>query len=319
MSSAPLVNPSWANSPAWRGIKQIDIDRLDGFLAFMRDPRSFESGTPLSEFTIVQYWSRVRRAMLDGDLTRFLDKPGKNSARATRRQAIAMWALFIGGPEGERLKKKIQGMKDAAKRKGPRGGRAPREDKVALDEDAWRSLRQRAEQDKDAKAVAVQILCRSSLRIGDVLRIAREAVQVGLQTGDLKVVMKGQHTVAFPAAPIRTQLERLLQFRDWDAVQDLLGGTYWSATKQVSRRLKYYAWELGIPGVHPHLLRHCALTYLAHGTGTSTAQALAGHASPVTTAKYTRRPPSTKVLGEAMMRVMGEDEDARKTEDAGSG
>ena len=120
-------------------------------------------------------------------------------------------------------------------------------------------------------------------------------------------MLKGRHTISFPVEPIRAQLERLLTFEEWDTVQDLLGGSYWAATRRVSRRLKYYAEELGIVDVYPHRLRHTVLTYLAHGTGTAAAQALAGHSSPETTARYTKRPPSTKTLGDAMMRVLGEE------------
>ncbi len=70
----------------------------------------------------------------------------------------------------------------------------------------------------------------------------------------------------------------------------------------VHRRLKEIGQDVGVPGLAPHVLRHtCATAVLEAGADLRAIQELLGHASPDTTAIYTRVRPAR--LAEAVGRL----------------
>lgn len=307
----PLISPDWAKKPRWQTLSQRRVDQLNRFLRYLK-----KQG--YTDASIQSYWTRVRQGILQGNLMAILGDERTPAATVnSARYALERWVDFResentpeGSEEAKLLRNAIDSWARNRKKKRRRGGHG-REEKivrVGISTDHWRRLRTQVDQDDSPEGLFLQILLRCGLRVGDILRIPRDAVVEGLRTGEMQLKLKGNKIYPYPATPFTTQFEKLMLIGDeWEIMQDLVGGSYYTAVKRIHALLKVNAAELGITdNVYPHRIRHTVITEFADRYGIKVAQQIAGHESSRTTERYTRRPRPTNVIGAAMNELLEE-------------
>jgi len=99
-------------------------------------------------------------------------------------------------------------------------------------------------------------------RSGDILRMKRTEMEAALSSGKLIYEGKGRKQLEFSAAPIRPQLEALVEFEDWERVRDLIStsGNPKIASKKVWRAARRTAHKVGVFKMNPHRYRHTFAT-----------------------------------------------------------
>lgn len=300
-----FYNPGWYSHGNWRRRLTIEeAEQLDQFLLYLHSRTPDRE--PYSSHTAWNYWCYMRQAMtVYEDLTDLVVEASNPGVEAVARHALAAWADFVGGEEGEELVQFLKDWKAEKEEPRPRGGRRAQNVRPGLRQEDLRRLRKRADEDADPTAIVLGILTRTGLRVGDVLRIEREAVLEGLPVGEMLIRLKGGKVVLYPVRPIRAQLEALLDLdHRWRKVQEHFGsGTYRAATGQLSKRLREYTLELGIRDVYLHRIRASVITAVANTSGLREAQAIAAHSRIATTERYLQGPPPTDVQEEALMKI----------------
>lgn len=319
---APRYVPAhWEHHPKWASLTREDRARLQGFERFLRETKKF------MEWTVLKYWREMRRVLavrrrvrLEMDrwdppglpqleMLYYLEEAPSEAAATNARVALKHWAVFVGGDEQKTLDRRLKhwvdhNNKNYAKRAPP----------VGLSTEDWKRLRSRAAEENDPPAVVVQFVLKTGMRIGDVLKIRREQLDLALRDlargyDRMVLMVKGNKEHGFPVRPFEKYLCALLAFPGtWRTVHELLhGGGYWAAHKQVAMRLKTYATELEISGVYLHRIRHTVITEIYENKGIKDAQDLAAHESPVTTEKYIRRLKGTDQLSADLMDFYGDE------------
>ncbi len=144
----------------------------------------------------------------------------------------------------------------------------------------------------------LETLFSTGMRIGELVALNREQVQLGPHTEDLEVVIVGKgnkpRTVYFSARAV-TWLRRYLATRD-DTFHPLFinystqkGATRRLSARSIENMVKRYALAAGLPDdTTPHVLRHSfATNLLAEGVDTRVVQEFLGHSSITATQIYT--------------------------------
>ena len=137
-----------------------------------------------------------------------------------------------------------------------------------------------------------ELLYSSGLRLAEVVALERQ--QVGPGQTLLRVLGKGNKEREVPVGKAaRRALEAWLPQRDALAAEGETAlfvsrrGTRLGA-RSVQQRLRRHATALGLPRVHPHMLRHAFASHLLESSGDLRAvQQLLGHADITTTQVYT--------------------------------
>ena len=147
-------------------------------------------------------------------------------------------------------------------------------EKEALTKEEWLTLIDEIDSadyiSEPVRSVLGMMACRG-FRRGDVLRLRRVDISKGLNQGILTYEAKGRRRLSFPINDHwGSYLETLVETK-FDRVCDAVapgsesGSSHDSAGSAVSRALEICAAEVGLEGVHPHLLRKTYATqfYLA--------------------------------------------------------
>lgn len=138
----------------------------------------------------------------------------------------------------------------------------------------------------------VGLMIQTGLRISEVL--ALKVNQIDTEQRKIKVLGKGKklRTVSF-TSDILTLLEAYIDVRNTLDIKDtdilFLSRNGRKMNRQnVGENLKKYCDRAGIEkNIHPHCLRHTALTQMGEsGLSVAKVQAIAGHTSPTTTSRY---------------------------------
>ncbi|MGM0412560.1 MAG: tyrosine recombinase XerC [Pseudomonadota bacterium] len=137
-----------------------------------------------------------------------------------------------------------------------------------------------------------ELLYSSGLRLAEVVALDRG--QVGADQTVLRVLGKGNKEREVPVGrAARRALAAWLPHRDALAAEDeaaLFVGRRGRrlGARSVQQRLRRHATALGLPRVHPHMLRHAFASHLLESSGDLRAvQQLLGHADITTTQVYT--------------------------------
>ena len=226
-----------------------------------------------TEMSIYKHWSTVRRGVGLGNPLTLLEAVGPDGKARTQamlrqaRFALERWAEFLAATGnadvGELVTTHVAVWVKAQKKAG-RGGRGRQRKvvKVGMPTAQWRALRAHVHETKSgAVAVVVQIMLRTGLRISDIMKIQRRAVEEGLRGGEMRLFLKGEKDYPYSIVPIQAQLEELLTYKDWDQVYQLVTrGNVVAGGQAVRRRLKEWAAEIGIEDVYPHKIRRTTIT-----------------------------------------------------------
>lgn len=206
-------------------------------------------------------------------------------AAASSLDAFDRWVLALGfAPARER--KLVPDTKQEA---------------TAFTDDDWARLAYVLAQDIRAEARCLEVQLVTGLRVGDALRIRRDALARALQTGEpLVVATKGGKTRVVPIASAQDVWERL--FRAWvpgtgetmalwicpTGKRGEMAG--FGAYRAVHRHLQKLTRELGLQGrTHPHRFRRTVAENALHETkDIHVVQQLLGHSNLQTTEKYVR-------------------------------
>jgi len=172
----------------------------------------------------------------------------------------------------------------------------PVDDCIALIEEEWPAPRAREEKALRDRAL-VELLYGAGLRVGEVAGL--DVRDVDLHRGDVRVRGKGgkERVVPLPAAT-RDALGSYLAIRRspgllaqplFTALRPRRDGPRRLGVRDMRRILRARARRAGVSGrVHPHRMRHSYATHLLDmGADLREIQELLGHASLVTTEKYT--------------------------------
>lgn len=166
-------------------------------------------------------------------------------------------------------------------------------------EEGVRSLR-------DPDRAVLQLLTRTALRVGDLLRLTRDAVDEGRTTGALPVATKGARTIQYPYRLLRGPLERLRR-ASWGILWESLSTSQRGADRRVRHLVHRVARDVGLEdknrSIHPHVLRHTMAIHAQEATGDlHLVSLLLGHGSTSTTELYLRGRP-VQDLARALDRV----------------
>jgi len=292
-----MIVKGWEERRKWRKLSPERKHQLNVFLEYL-------GRQALMQWTVYKYFRQVRLGLAEGDL--FYNLKRKKISASTRNDAacaLVYWADFVGGDEAKKIRDFVYAWKTSRRRRQV----PPKEPRIGLSTEQWVELRYMADGDDSPEGLVLQLLLRSGLRIGDVLRIPSETIVDGLDVGEMVLVLKRGKRYPYPVGPFREQLEQLLEYEEWEIIQDLLGsGGYHSAVKAVNKRLKEYGEELDIARLNTHRLRHTAITEIGEREGIRFAMQCAGHDHQSTTEGYMRRPMPTRVVGDALQRVLDE-------------
>lgn len=213
-----------------------------------------------SPATAEQYAKHVRLAYeAGGPFERLVDVDLSPKTLQLTKAALKAWALFQGDSEllGELNKVRLP---PAIRQK----------EDVPLTMPEWTKLRREIDEKatylKDPMRAVLGLLTCRGFRCGDVLRIKRKEVVTGLRKGVLDYEGKGRKRIKWTVADYwRGYLEVLVDYKDWERVEDLIcpksppGKTRReSSGKAITRALEKCASNIGVDveDIHPHLLRH---------------------------------------------------------------
>ena len=195
--------------------------------------------------------------------------PWSRSSRAALRSAVAAYWRFV---------ERFDGPASAV--------RVPKQRRMrckALEEDAAAILVDAARARKDRKGLAVLLGLYAGLRVNEVATLRWSDIEAGWVT----LIGKQDRQRSLPLHPhLAEALTSHDQTAEW-VFPGRFGGpqnptTVWGWVREVST-------AAGLPPIPTHVLRHTALATALDATGDlRTVQELAGHASPETTAGYTR-------------------------------
>lgn len=137
----------------------------------------------------------------------------------------------------------------------------------------------------------LELLYATGLRVSELVKLTK--ANINLQEGFVQCTGKGNKTRLVPVGkPACRAVQAYLEARGDDARQRWLFLNH--SQKPMTRinfwmRIKHYALEAGITkDVFPHILRHSFATHLLlHGADLRVVQEMLGHASIITTQKYT--------------------------------
>ncbi|WP_322797983.1 tyrosine-type recombinase/integrase [Thermoflexus sp.] len=139
------------------------------------------------------------------------------------------------------------------------------------------------------------LLASAGLRVGEVVALRVQDVQLAPRSGWVMVRGKGEKARRVPlGAEARGALQAYLMTRPEMGSDALFIGRRGPLTASgVWQVVKKYARKAGLGGVHPHMLRHTFATRLLREAGVDlvTVSELLGHESLNTTARYTRPAP----------------------------
>jgi integrase len=203
--------------------------------------------------------------------------------------ALRAWAKFSGDAE---LAAKLSDLRLPPARR--RGSKEP------LTAQDWKSCIRHIQTSPMHEALrhVLLIMAKRGLRSGDVLRIRRAEAAKALATGKLTYEGKGRKLITIAAAPIREELEALVELslpmgRKWVQVRDLVTSSENPrvASNRVWRTSRRMAKAAGVDDVNPHRYRHTfAKHYLDRLAGDPNAivklQRYMGWESMATAARY---------------------------------
>lgn len=168
--------------------------------------------------------------------------------------------------------------------------------KLPLELEDWRRVvrhLQSCKMKNEAMRHVLLIMALRGFRSGDVLRMRRTELARSLDTGKLVYEGKGRKRIEVAVAPIRPQIEGLLEFKGWERVGNLLGTSAIKKviSKKVWRAARRTAKKIGIFEMNPHRYRHTfATNYLKQLQGDPNAiiklQKYMGWESMATAARY---------------------------------
>lgn len=180
-------------------------------------------------------------------------KLAPNSLR-TNLAALRAWALFT---EDTKLTKRLSDIRLPP----ARNVRV----KLPLEVVEWKKVIRHIQTCKMRNEAMRQVLLLMAIRgfrSGDVLRMQRRDVEAALSSGKLIYEGKGRKRLEFSAAPIRPQLEALMEFEGWDEIRDLISTSSNPdiARKKVWRAARRTAHKVGVFKMNPHRYRHTFAT-----------------------------------------------------------
>jgi integrase len=131
------------------------------------------------------------------------------------------------------------------------------------------------------------LLMLSGLRIGDLLGISRERVQIVLNEGEVVISEKGGHERLWAPDDGAYGALRNLLAHNWSVLQDLWAANWKTAQNRVRKLLAELCAIAGVSYANPHRFRHSFATALAEqGTSLPYIQMMMGHADARTTSTY---------------------------------
>jgi integrase len=130
-----------------------------------------------------------------------------------------------------------------------------------------------------------------ALRVSEMLNLSRADVQAAVETGQLRLLRKGNEEHIIPCGPSVTLLKPLLAHPfPWATLGELMRGKATGST----RRNKFWRWVKGVGvnvqlNIHPHTFRHiCATRLYANGVDIRSIQEFLNHKDIKTTMRYLR-------------------------------
>jgi integrase len=145
---------------------------------------------------------------------------------------------------------------------------------------------------RDAAIIAV--LLYAGPRVEECARLDVEDIAITARTGEIRLLGKGDevHTVPLPA-PAREPLAAWLRERGNQPGPLWIGQRGWLTISGITQVVLAVGEDAGVDGLRPHRLRHTYATRLRQGgADVAQVQALLGHASLDTAARYFRAGPA---------------------------
>lgn len=141
---------------------------------------------------------------------------------------------------------------------------------------------------RDAAIIAV--LLYTGARAEECARLDLDDLAITARTGTIRLHGKGDEVRQVPVpAPARDRLTAWLRHRGTDPGPLWTGQRGWLTTSGITQVVLAVGADAGLPGLRPHRLRHTYATRLRQGgADPAQVQALLGHASLDTTARYFR-------------------------------
>ena len=165
--------------------------------------------------------------------------------------------------------------------------RIPRRQYVGLTADQMNAFEKTANRSPSPGRELVILPMYLGLRSTELLDLTRATVTAAVTEKRLQFIRKGDKRVVLDCDNVVPLFRKLLEFKGWGRVGDLLGGSshsarqnrYWRAVNRIGKAAEVR--------VHPHTLRHiCATRLLRDGVDLRTIQELLGHESLATTQLY---------------------------------
>lgn len=232
-------------------------DDLDGFSTWLR-----RRGRSID--TARLYVRHLRVALPDPE-ARLLDRSLAPKTRRVVKAALKSWAKYR--QDGELLATLEDVRLPAPTRKTP---------KLPLPTKEWEQLIEMISTEtdscSDAERAVLLLMATRGFRVGDVLRLERDAIEAALTTGTLAFLAKGERRLEYRARPFVKHLRLLLSAgddQDWKHVRDLISPDavvsrrQTTAVLRMGRALRRAGSAAGLDPreLHPHRLRR---TYAVH-------------------------------------------------------
>jgi integrase len=274
-------------------------EKLQAFEAWLREE---QFAGPTIENSVRAARQILTVASAGEDLPAWLAPYGRRMLVAERQLGWA-WPADV-----KRALKALDTRVGEAKRtpKAARAAARRREKRQELpyDDASWERLYAAVGANDTPEAAVLDVMIATGLRVGDVLRLEWTALVEGRRTGLIRLAQKGggERVLPWKGAPDTWRhLEKV--WSAWDPHDRLptvahlvspdgdgsaLAGH--AAYKRIHEALRRLAKELKLPGrAHPHRLRRTVIVQALTTTGdVELARDLAGHASIVTTSRYTK-------------------------------
>lgn len=235
------------------------------------------------EATVDAYTKAIRR-LDESDPTALLRAADTSQGyRLILSGALKRYMDFIGGPLAERIATDLRSL--------PRRRTRPVEPERPLTDAEWRALMSAIAQEPQPMREVLSLLSRTGLRIGDIGHVERAKAKEALSTGVLRLEQKRGGWRTYPATIIKRELRDLLVWEGWQTLwQAISTASFESYYMGVSRALRKCGKraKLGVPRLHPHLLRKTVASQLLRSSGGNieVVRKLLGQADIRTTQRY---------------------------------